>query len=253
MTKDKIYFASDFHLGLDHVYASREREIKIVDWLDKIKTDCAILYLVGDVFDYWFEYKEVVPKGCIRLLGKLCEMSDMGIEIHLFTGNHDMWIFDYFTKEIGLTVHYKPLNASHFDKQYHIAHGDGLGPADYGYKIIKKIFGNPISQWLFHRLHPNFGLWLMKKTSHTSRLTDDEEVSITDPEKEWLIQYSNEYIKTHSIDYFVYGHRHHPMTYQLKNSEAKVAYLGDWLTHFTYLKVDKHGPELCKHLITAKQ
>jgi UDP-2,3-diacylglucosamine hydrolase len=245
LNRDKIYFASDFHLGLDHIFPSKEREIKIVQWLDTIKSDCAELYLVGDVFDYWFEYKTVVPKGCMRLLGKLCEMSDQGIKIHLFTGNHDMWIFDYFTKEIGLEMHYQPINVSYHGKAFHIAHGDGLGPADYGYKFIKKIFTNPICQWLFHRLHPNFGLWLMKKTSHTSRMTDDEDVKITDPEKEWLVQYSNDYVKGHAVDYFVYGHRHHPMTYQLKNSEAKVIYLGDWLTHFTYLRVSEGGVELC--------
>ncbi len=249
MNRDKIYFASDFHLGLDHGFPSKEREIKIVQWLDTIKEDCTELYLVGDVFDYWFEYKEVVPKGCMRLLGKLCELSDMGIKIHLFTGNHDMWIFDYFTKEIGLVMHYHAINVSHHGKTFHVAHGDGLGPADYGYKVIKKIFSNPICQWLFHRLHPNFGLWLMKKASHTSRMTDDENVSITDPEKEWLVQYSNEYVKTQAIDYFVYGHRHHPMTYQLKNSAAKVIYLGDWLTHFTYLRVDDSGVELCGYQV----
>lgn len=244
MSRDKIYFASDFHLGLDHIHTSKDRERMIVQWLDVIKSDCAVLYLVGDVFDYWFEYKEAIPKGCMRLLGKLCELSDAGIKIHLFTGNHDMWIFDYFTKEIGLEMHYKPLNVSHFGKQYHIAHGDGLGPGDYGYKIIKKIFSNAICQWLFHRLHPNFGLWLMKKTSHTSRMADDAADAVTDPEKEWLIQYSYDYLKSQPTDYFVYGHRHHPMVYALKASTAQVIYLGDWLTHFTYLKVDETGVEL---------
>jgi UDP-2,3-diacylglucosamine hydrolase len=241
-----IYFASDFHLGLDHVISSSNREKKIVSWLNSIKDDCAVLYLVGDVFDYWFEYKEVVPKGFSRLFGKLCEFVDSGIKVHLFTGNHDMWIFDYFKKEIGLEMHYQPLNVEHFGKKYHIAHGDGLGPGDRGYKVLKKIFTNPMSQWLFHRLHPNFGLWLMKKISQKSRDADVPLTSI-DPEKEWLIQYSYTYQKQNKVDFFVFGHRHFPTIYKLNEGHVTVLYLGDWLTNFSYLKVDKNGPQIIKY------
>ncbi len=224
--------------------SSIQREKIIVSWLDDIKDECGVLYLVGDIFDYWFEYKSAVPKGCIRLLGKLCELSDAGVEIHLFTGNHDMWIFDYFTKEVGLKIHYKPINVTHFGKQYHIAHGDGLGPKDHLYKFIKKVFSNPICQWLFHRLHPNFGLALMKMLSQKSRESDKILTSIDKPEEEWLIQYSNDYATKNEVDYFVFGHRHFPMTYLLKNN-ATVFYLGDWITHFSYLIVDEAEPKLC--------
>jgi UDP-2,3-diacylglucosamine hydrolase len=242
-----IYFASDFHLGLDHSISSIDREKKIVLWLDSIKSDCGVLYLVGDVFDYWFEYKEAVPKGSTRLLGKLCELSDFGIEIHLFTGNHDMWIFDYFEKEIGLKVQYQPVDVIHFGKHFHIAHGDGLGPGDQAYKVIKKIFTNKFSQWCFHRLHPNFGLWLMKKISQKSRESDKPLTHIEDAEKEWLIQYSYEIQKQKEVDYFVFGHRHFPMEYKLKEGKANVLYLGDWLTNFTYVKVDSEGAHLIKY------
>lgn len=246
MTGKNIYLASDFHLGLDVAMAdSFVREKKIINWLNTIKEDCAELYLVGDVFDYWFEYTEVVPKHFLRFLGKLCELSDHGIKVHLFTGNHDMWLFDYFQKEIGVTLHKQGIEKSLFGKQYFIAHGDGLGPGDKVYKMIKSIFSNKIMQWCFHRLHPNFGIKLMRYISGRGRINEQTLQHIAKPEQEWLVQFSKAYKLNHNIDYFIFGHRHFPFEYGL-NENAKMFYLGDWLTFYTYIKVTEAGPQLLK-------
>jgi UDP-2,3-diacylglucosamine hydrolase len=174
----KIYFISDFHLGVPDQQRSLEREKKIVRWLEQIKADAAILYLMGDVFDYWFEYKHAVPKGYVRLLGKLAELADSGIEMHYFTGNHDMWAFDYLPQEIGLHLHREPIQKEYNLKKFYLGHGDGLGPGDHGYKFIKKVFANPVSQWLFARLHPNAGISLMRYFSQKSRIATGTEDDI---------------------------------------------------------------------------
>lgn len=166
----KIYFASDFHLGVPTYEKSLEREKKIVKWLDSIKADAEELYLMGDVFDFWFEYKTVAPRGYVRLLGKLAELSDAGIKLFYFTGNHDMWTFDYLKKELNATIYRKPIEQEYNGKKFYIGHGDGLGPGDHGYKFIKKIFASSISQWLFARLHPNFGIGLANYFSKKAEL-----------------------------------------------------------------------------------
>jgi UDP-2,3-diacylglucosamine hydrolase len=239
MTSQKsIFFASDFHLGSDLQLTSIQREKHIVAWLDTIMEECELLYLVGDVFDYWFEYNEVIPKGCIRLLGKLAEFTDRGIKVHLFTGNHDMWVFDYFHKELGIDIHYQPLIVDHFGKKLYIAHGDGLGPGDRTYKIIKKIFSNSICQWLFHRLHPNFGIWLMKYFSATSRHYDSTPNEIKNMEDEWMVIHSREVLRHDTaINYFVYGHRHIPKLHSLTDNST-VVYLGDWMNNFTFARLN---------------
>jgi len=158
----KIYFISDFHLGIPDREKSLEREKKIVRWLDSIRHDAQVLFLMGDVFDYWFEYSEAVPKGYVRLLGKLAELSDSGIELHYFTGNHDMWVFDYFTQEMGIQIHRDTIVKEYNGKSFFLGHGDGLGPSDHGYKLIKSVFANPACQWLFARIHPNTGIRIMK-------------------------------------------------------------------------------------------
>jgi UDP-2,3-diacylglucosamine pyrophosphatase LpxH len=164
-----IYFASDFHLGAPNHESSLIREKSIVSWLDHIKDDAAEIYLVGDLFDFWFEYKRAIPKGFVRLQGKIAELTDKGIPVHIFTGNHDMWIFDYLPKELGVSLFRKPIEREFFGKRYLIGHGDGLGPGDRGYKFLKKVFANKFCQWCFARLHPNFGIWLADKSSKTSR------------------------------------------------------------------------------------
>jgi UDP-2,3-diacylglucosamine hydrolase len=238
----KIYFISDFHLGVPNDTDSRKREDKIVSWLNSIKHDAQILYLMGDVFDYWFEYKEVVPRGYVRLLGKLAELSDAGVEMHYFTGNHDMWVFDYLPKEIGLQIHRAPIQKEYNGKKFFLGHGDGLGPGDFGYKFIKKVFANKLAQWLFARVHPNTGIGLMKFFSRKSRIATgtSDDVYLGD-DKEWLMIFSREVLQKEHYDYFIFGHRHMPLDKQL-NGQSRYINLGEWINHFTYAVFD--GQEL---------
>jgi len=230
----KIYFASDFHLGIPNSLQSNEREKVIVTWLDKVKTDAKEIYLVGDLFDFWFEYKYTVPKGCIRFLGKIAELVEHGIQFHLFTGNHDMWMFDYLEKEFGITINRKPITKEINDKIFLIGHGDGLGPGDKKYKIIKRFFANKLCQWLFARLHPNFGFSIAHYWSKKSR---EKEIlgnhEFLGENKEWLIIYANEILKKRHVDYFIFGHRHLPIEHQL-NEKSTYINLGDWINHYTY-------------------
>ena len=166
----KIYFASDFHLGAPDYESSLVREKKIVSWLNHIEKDAAEIFLVGDIFDFWFEYKRAIPRGFARLQGKIADLTDKGIPVHVFTGNHDMWIFDYLPKELGVQLHREPIEREFFGKKYFIGHGDGLGPSDKGYKFLKKVFANKFCQWCFARLHPNFGIWLADISSKQAEL-----------------------------------------------------------------------------------
>ncbi len=186
MNKNKTYFASDFHLGSDAKFTSKEREKQLLQWLNDIQKDAEALYLVGDVFDFWFEYKTVIPKGYVRLLGKLAELRDGGLPIYFFTGNHDMWMFRYFEEELNIPTYRKPIIREIHGKTFFIGHGDGLGPGDHGYKMIKKIFANPLCQWLFARLHPNFGIALANFWSGKSREVTKHENEFLGADKEWL-------------------------------------------------------------------
>ena len=237
-TGKKIYFISGFHLGVPDHARSLEREKKIVRWLNKIQSDAAIIYLMGDVFDYWFEYKHAVPKGYVRLLGKLAELSDSGIEIHYFTGNHDMWVFDYLPTEIGLTLHREPIFKEYNQQKFYLGHGDGLGPGDHGYKFIKKLFANRIAQWLFARFHPNFGISLMRYFSKKSRIaTGDDDANFLGEDKEWLIIHSKEVLQKEHFDYFIFGHRHLPLDINIGN-KSRYINLGEWINHFMYAEFD---------------
>ena len=194
MKPDKhIYFASDFHLGAPTEQASKKRELKIIAWLDSIKTNCEELFLMGDLFDFWFEYKHVVPKGYIRFLAKLCEFTDQGIPVHVFTGNHDMWMFDYLEKEIGVTIHRTCIERTFNHKTFFLGHGDGLGPGDYGYKFIKKIFANRFCQWLFARIHPNLAFRIANFWSLKSRNQGSEkDKEFLGEDHEWLAIFAKE-------------------------------------------------------------
>lgn len=238
----KIYFASDFHLGIDTAKTSLERERIICRWFDEIKSDADKIYLVGDVFDFWFEYKQAVPKGHLRFLGKLAELRDEGVVIELFTGNHDMWLFDYFPTELGIPIHRDQIQIKLGNKNFLIGHGDGKGPGDHGYKMIKKVFASRVCQWLFARLHPNFGIGLANYLSQRSRrLTGVEE--FLGEENEWLVQYCNRKLKQFpELDYFIFGHRHLPLDIKLANESSRYVNLGDWFSHYTYAVFD--GEEL---------
>lgn len=242
----KIYFASDFHLGAPDYESSLIREKRIVRWLDEIRKDATEIFLVGDVFDFWFEYKRAIPKGFVRLQGKIAEITDSGIPVHVFTGNHDMWIFDYLPKELGVRLYRAPIIREWNGKKFYIGHGDGLGPGDKGYKFLKKVFASSVCQWLFARLHPNFGIWLADLSSKKSRASTgtSDEVFLGE-ENEWLAIYSREYLKKEHIDYFVFGHRHLPL--ELKVSDNSVYYnTGEWINYNTYLVFDGEACELKK-------
>ena len=234
----RIYFASDFHLGIDAKLTSKEREKKIVRWLDEIKNDAHEIYLVGDVFDFWFEYTSVVPKGYVRLLGKLAELRDLGIPIYFFIGNHDMWMFTYFEKEFGIPIIRQPITKEINGKTFFIGHGDGLGPGDYGYKFIKKVFANKICQWLFARLHPNFGIWLANFWSQKSRAVSPAALKWLGDENEWLLSYCQKKLDEVPADYFIFGHRHLPIDYTLKNGKSRYINIGEWMFACSYAVFD---------------
>jgi len=233
-----IYFASDFHLGLDGRLTSLERERQLVRWLEQIRHDATEIYLVGDLFDFWFEYKAVVPKGFVRFLGKLAQLRDEGIPVYVFTGNHDMWFFNYLTEELDIPVLREPIRRTFADAHFFIGHGDGLGPGDHGYKFLKKIFASRICQWLFARLHPNFAFWLAKFWSNKSRDGAKHRDLFRGKEREWLVQYANTILEKEQIDYFVFGHRHLPIECSLEDGDSRYINLGDWIEYNSYAVFD---------------
>jgi UDP-2,3-diacylglucosamine hydrolase len=230
----KIYFLSDFHLGAPDKAISLEREKIIVKFLDEIKSDASEIFIVGDIFDFWYEYRKVVPKGFVRLLGKLAELSDAGIQMHFFVGNHDMWMKDYFQKELNVSVYYEPVAFERDGIKILVGHGDGLGPGDHGYKRLKKLFRNPVSKWLFGILPPVAGMGLANYLSRRSRAqTGVSEEKFLGEEKEWLIIYCKQVLIKKYYDFFVFGHRHLPIDYRL-NDTSRYINLGDWIRYFTY-------------------
>ena len=233
----KIYFISDFHLGVPTYEKSLERERRVVEWMDSIKHDAEELYLLGDVFDFWFEYKTVVPRGYVRLLGKIAELTDSGIPVHYFTGNHDMWTFDYLEKELNVKIYREPLEKIYNGKKFYIGHGDGLGPGDHGYKFIKKVFSSKICQWLFARLHPNFGIGIANYFSRKSRIaTGNEDEKFLGEEKEWLVIHSKELLEKEHYDFLIFGHRHLPLDVPINSS--RYINLGDWIRYNSYGEFD---------------
>ena len=242
--RNKIYFLSDFHLGSPDHSLSLEREKKLVSFLDHIKNDASEIFIVGDLFDFWYEYRKVVPKGFVRILGKLAELSDSGIPIHFFVGNHDMWMNGYFEKELKIPVYFEPKSFELMGKSFLIGHGDGLGPGDGGYKFIKKIFRNPVCNWLFGILPPAIGMGVADYFSSRSRAQsgNTEEVFLGE-DKEWLITYSKELLKTTHTDFFVFGHRHLPIDFRL-NESSRYINLGDWINYFTYAVFDGEDVKL---------
>lgn len=240
----KIYFASDNHLGAPTAEASRPREQKFVAWLDEIKGDAAAIFLMGDLFDFWFEYKTVVPKGFTRTLGKLAEITDSGIPVHFFVGNHDLWMNGYFQEELGIPVYHKPQEYTFNNKTFLIGHGDGLGPGDTGYKRMKKIFKNPVFKWLFKWLHPDIGVKIAQYLSVKNKLiSGDDDAKFLGEDNEWLVQYCKRKLETKHSDYFIFGHRHLPLEIDL-NKNSKYVNLGDWIQYYTYGVFDGENLEL---------
>jgi UDP-2,3-diacylglucosamine hydrolase len=243
----KIYFASDNHLGAPTREESLPREKKFVAWLDKIKHDAAAIFLLGDLFDFWFEYKRVVPKGFTRTLGKLAEISDSAIPIYYFVGNHDLWMNGYFEEELNISVYHKPQEYTFNETTFFIGHGDGLGPEDKGYKRMKKVFTNSFCKWLFKWLHPDLGVRLAQYFSVKNKLiSGEEDIKFLGEDKEWLVQYSKKKLGEKHRDYFVFGHRHLPLEIDLGNN-SKYINLGDWISHYTYGVFDGKIFELKKY------
>lgn len=242
----KIYFISDVHLGAPALKNNAERERLFVQWLDEIKKDAAILFLMGDIFDYWFEYTKVVPRGYTRTLGKIAEIVDSGIPVHFFTGNHDIWVFDYLPTELGVQVHYNEMRATFNDKKFFLAHGDGLDPYDTGYHLLKKVFTNRFFQWLFARVHPNLAITIAHGWSKKSRLDKGMGEDFKGPEKEGLYVFAKSVLEKEEIDYFIFGHRHLLVDLPIGN-HSRYINLGDWINHFSYGVFDGEKFELKRY------
>jgi UDP-2,3-diacylglucosamine hydrolase len=239
----KIYFLSDFHLGAPDFATSLARERRIVAFLERIRVDAAVIFIVGDLFDFWYEYRTVVPKGYTRILGKLAEITDSGIPIHFFTGNHDMWMSGYFEEELNIPVYHEPKVFEFNGKKLYIGHGDGLGPGDHGYKFLKKLFRNKFCQGLFGVLPPAVGVGLAGWLSRRSRaMTGATDAQFLGEDKEWLVIYCRELLRTHYFDFFIFGHRHLPIDLLLDPRGSRYINLGDWIRYYTYAVLD--GEEL---------
>src|SRR5215218_3135442 len=198
----KIFFLSDFHLGTPNAEASLAREKLIVKFLNEIREQAYAIFIVGDMFDFWYEYRKVVPKGAVRLLGKIAELVDAGIAIHFFVGNHDMWMRNYFQKELNVPVYFEPKEFKINGKRFLVGHGDGLGPGDHGYKALKKVFRNPFCQWAFGVVPARLGIGIADYFSRKSRAaTGSTEEEFLGEEKEWLIIYSKERLQEKKTDF----------------------------------------------------
>ena len=233
----RIYFCSDNHLGSPNRNLSLEREKIFITWLDQIKTDAQAIFFLGDLFDFWFEYKKVVPKGFTRLFGKLAELSDSGIELFFFVGNHDCWIGNYFEDELGINVFHKKVDLNIDNYNILIGHGDGLGPGDSKYKFLKLLFRNPILKKLFSFIHPDIGISLGSFLSQKNKILSGSEKVFESEDKEMLFSYCKDVLKTKYYHFFIFGHRHIPLELDLGNN-SKYFNTGDWITHFSYLVYD---------------
>lgn len=244
--KGKIYFVSDVHLGAPALTNNHQRELKFAHWLDEINDDVSELYLMGDIFDFWWEYKKVVPRGFTRILGRIANLTDRGIPVYFFPGNHDLWVFDYLPSELGVIVHRNEIVREINGKKFFLAHGDGLDADDVGYLRLKKIFTNRNLQWWFSRLHPNFALHIAHKWSKSSRMAKlgkEEEFNVNN---DGIYKFAENYLKQESIDYFIFGHRHKMINYQI-NENSRFVLLGDWISNFSYGVFDGEKFELKKY------
>ena len=239
---EAAYFASDFHLGAPDEISSIDREKKIVRWLDAVSADCRYLFLVGDLFDFWFEYRHVVPRGYVRFLGKLAELSDRGVKIFLFTGNHDMWMFGYLEQQLGARVFRESIEVQFEKKNMFIGHGDGLGPGDHTYKFLKRIFENRLCQKLFGALHPAIGFGIARAWSSHSRVANNKDEEFLG-DAEFLWQYSREVQSKRHHDYYIFGHRHLPLDLPVGDS-SRYLNPGEWLNHCRYLRFDGNQLEM---------
>ena len=247
LSNKKIYFASDFHLGSPDYESSLKREKLLVRWLGEVQHDAAAIVLVGDIFDFWFEYKKVVPRGFVRLLGKIAHLTDEGIPVIFFTGNHDLWLSDYIQNELNVKVYEKPQKFIISDKRILVGHGDGLGTGDWSYKLLKKMFTSSFNKWAFARLHPNFAFRIAEFWSHISRMKSNGAVEPFVPETDHLYNFCNEHEKKNHFDYYIFGHRHIPLEIQLNNNSTYIN-LGEWIINPHYASFDGSKVSLHRYL-----
>lgn len=244
--KGKIYFVSDVHLGAPALNNNRERERLFADWLDDIKDDVSELFLMGDIFDFWHEYKKVAPRGFTRIIGRIGDLTDSGVNVHFFTGNHDLWVYDYLPEEAGVILHRNPVVKEIFGKNFFLAHGDGLDEADVGYRRLKRIFTNKTMQWLFARLHPNAALSLghgWSKKSRLAKMGTDENFKANE---DGMYKFAEKYLEKESIDYFIFGHRHE-LAKESINGNTTFVLLGDWINKFSYGVFDGENFEIKRY------
>ena len=235
-----VYFLSDAHLGSWAIDHGRMHERRLVRFLDSIKHKAAAVYLLGDMFDFWYEHKYTVPKGYTRFLGKLSELTDMGVEVHFFTGNHDIWAYSYLEEECGVIMHRKPITTDIYGKVFYLAHGDGLGDPDIKFKMLRRMFHNTICQRLFSAIHPRWSMWLGLTWAKHSRMKriNGEEPPYMGENKEHLVLYAKQYMKSHpNVDVFIFGHRHIELDLNLSKN-VRMMILGDWISQFTYVVFD---------------
>lgn len=243
LNRKKTYFISDAHLGVDAKQSSKEREEKMVSWLDSIKDNARAIYFLGDIFDHWFEYKNVIPKGFMHLIGKLVELKRLEIEVYFFTGNHDMWMFDFFESELNIPIYRHPQKIEIEGKNFHLEHGDALPNSKFADKAMKVLFSSPFLQWSFARLHPNFAIGIMKFFSKRSRMAHESYDKEFHHKDEYMIDYAELLSeKDANIDFIIMGHRHLPIDFTLKNGSCRYLNLGDWINYFSYAVFD--GQEL---------
>jgi UDP-2,3-diacylglucosamine hydrolase len=242
----KAYFISDIHLGLYPYDHSSMRERMVVEWLESIRKDAGILFLAGDIFDFWYEYRKVAPRGFIRFLAKICEFTDNGIPVYFFTGNHDVWVFDYLSAETGVKVFRNPITIAINEKFFFIGHGDGVGPGDSSYKILRHIFHNKLLQFLFSRLHPNLALSLGHSWSKHSRYSKGLSEPFYGKEKEFNVLFAKDYVTTHPVDFFIFGHRHIAMEIPITDT-SKLFNLGEWIVSNTYGEFNGNEMRLLSH------
>ena len=250
----KVYFASDLHLGAPNPQESRDRERKFVAWLEEVGADATEIHLLGDIFDFWFEYGKSIPKGGARVMGAITKLTDSGIPVHFHIGNRDLWTFGYLEDELGVTLHRKPITMELDGLKCYIAHGDGLGPGEYSYKLLKKIYNNRLCQWLFKILHPDLGISLarvfIKKKHFQTRGVSSGELFVSE-ENEILHAYcKDQFAKDPSINCFIMGHRHLPLDLEVSvdgvESKSRYVNIGDWTSHFSWASIDDGKLELHK-------
>ena len=240
MPGKNVYFLSDAHLGSKLLKDNRQREARLVAFLESVRDECGELYLLGDMFDFWFEYKHAVPKGHVRFLAELARFSDEGVKVHFFTGNHDSWAFGYLSEECGVLLHDRQEEITMNDKRFVVGHGDGLNPRDKGYLFIRGVFHNRFLQRCFRWIHPDCGIALANAWSSHSRLQGNGQIeadAFQGEDKEEIVDYCKRYLQGRHVDYFIYGHRHYPIDLPLGNG-CRYINTGDWITHFTYAVFD---------------